>query len=184
MSWPRSVIIDCINAHKRGIKFSQIARKYGPSASAISLWCKEPEKYLKDEFEGLTPPSPAINERLPVGRDANDGYSPSPKKDGFSFRIGVLPDVQAKPGLDFTFLSHIGRYFASKRPDVIVNIGDFADMPSLPSHDTPGAKSVEGRKRYFDGKPCKAGHVAPKFTRNKTCVKCWLSIRSETSSTR
>lgn len=42
----------------------------------------------------------------------------------------------------------------------------------------------KGKKRYFDGKPCKAGHVAPKFTRNKTCVKCWLNIRNETSSSR
>lgn len=56
----------------------------------------------------------------------------------------VIPDVQAKPGLDFTFLSHVGKYIAEKKPDVIVQIGDFADMSSLSSYDK-GKKSFEGR---------------------------------------
>src|SRR5437868_3592556 len=50
-------------------------------------------------------------------------------------RIMVLPDVQAKPGVDFSFLSRIGQYALDKRPEVIVCIGDFADMPSLSSYD-------------------------------------------------
>lgn len=60
----------------------------------------------------------------------------------------VLPDVQAKPGIDFTYLTNIGKYIADKQPDVIVCIGDFADMPSLSSYDV-GKKSFEGR-RYKD----------------------------------
>jgi len=47
----------------------------------------------------------------------------------------IIPDVQAKPGLDFTYLRAIGNYIAKKQPDVIINIGDFADMPSLSSYD-------------------------------------------------
>ena len=58
----------------------------------------------------------------------------------------VLPDVQAKPGHDFTYLEKTGRYLVEKQPDVIVCIGDFADMPSLSSYDV-GSKSFEG-KRY------------------------------------
>lgn len=58
----------------------------------------------------------------------------------------VLPDVQAKPGIDFTYLNKIGRYAVEKKPDVIVCLGDFADMPSLSSYDV-GKKSFEG-KRY------------------------------------
>lgn len=58
----------------------------------------------------------------------------------------VIPDVQAKPGHDFTYLNKIGHYIVEKKPDVIVNIGDFADMPSLSVYDQ-GKKSFEG-KRY------------------------------------
>lgn len=64
-------------------------------------------------------------------------------------RILVLPDVQAKPGIDFSYLSRIGQYAVDKRPDVIVCIGDFADMPSLSSYDK-GKKSFEGRRYKRD----------------------------------
>jgi predicted phosphodiesterase len=64
-------------------------------------------------------------------------------------KIGVLPDVQARPGDDFTFLSHVGAYFAEKKPDVIVCLGDFADMESLSSYDI-GKKSFEGRRYSKD----------------------------------
>jgi hypothetical protein len=64
-------------------------------------------------------------------------------------KILVLPDVQAKPGIDFSFLSKIGRYAVDKRPDVIVCIGDFADMPSLSSYDV-GKKAFEGRRYKSD----------------------------------
>jgi hypothetical protein len=61
----------------------------------------------------------------------------------------VIPDVQAKPGNDFSFLRHIGNYIVEKKPDVIVQIGDFADMPSLSSYDV-GKKSFEGRRYRTD----------------------------------
>lgn len=64
-------------------------------------------------------------------------------------RILVLPDVQAKPGIDFSYLERIGQYALDKRPDVIVQIGDFADMPSLSSYDK-GKKSFEGRRYKRD----------------------------------
>ena len=61
----------------------------------------------------------------------------------------VIPDVQAKPGHDFTYLEKTGRYIVDKQPDVIVCIGDFADMPSLSSYDV-GTKSFEGRRYLND----------------------------------
>ena len=64
-------------------------------------------------------------------------------------KILVLPDVQAKPGHDFTFLKHIGEYIVEKQPDTVVCIGDFADMPSLSSYDV-GRKSFEGRRYIHD----------------------------------
>jgi len=68
----------------------------------------------------------------------------------------VLPDVQAKPGNDFTFLNRIGQYIVDKQPEVIVCLGDFADMPSLSSYDV-GKRQFEGR-RYVDD--IKAAHDA------------------------
>lgn len=61
----------------------------------------------------------------------------------------VLPDVQAKPGQDFGFLRKIGEYVAEKRPDVIVCLGDFADMSSLSSYDI-GKRAFEGRRYTND----------------------------------
>lgn len=61
----------------------------------------------------------------------------------------VIPDVQAKPGVDMSHLEHIGQYIADKRPDVIIQIGDFADLPSLSSYDV-GKKSFEGRQYKAD----------------------------------
>lgn len=60
-------------------------------------------------------------------------------------KILILPDVQAKPGNDFTFLRNIGAYLVDKKPDVVLCIGDFSDMESLSSYDK-GKKSFEGRR--------------------------------------
>lgn len=61
----------------------------------------------------------------------------------------VLPDVQAKPGQDFNFLTKIGEYIVHKKPEKIICLGDFADMPSLSSYDV-GKKAFEGRRYVND----------------------------------
>ena len=61
----------------------------------------------------------------------------------------VLPDVQAKPGQDFNFLTKIGEYIVHKKPEKIICLGDFADMPSLSSYDV-GKKAFEGRRYSLD----------------------------------
>jgi Calcineurin-like phosphoesterase len=61
----------------------------------------------------------------------------------------VIPDVQFKPGNDPLFLRAIGNYIVAKKPDVVVCIGDFADMPSLSSYDR-GTKNFEGRRYKAD----------------------------------
>lgn len=61
----------------------------------------------------------------------------------------VIPDVQFKPGNDPTFLTSIGNYIVDKKPDFVICIGDFADMPSLSSYDI-GKKSFEGRRYRAD----------------------------------
>ena len=64
-------------------------------------------------------------------------------------KILVLPDCQVKDGIDFSYLTKIGRYICDKRPDAIVCLGDFADMPSLSSYDV-GKKAFEGRRYSKD----------------------------------
>lgn len=62
--------------------------------------------------------------------------------------ILVIPDAHATPKHHNTRFDLLGRFIIDRKPDIIVNIGDFADMPSLCSYDK-GKKSFEGR-RYKD----------------------------------
>ena len=61
----------------------------------------------------------------------------------------VIPDCQVKPKVALDHLAWCGEYILKMRPDVIVQIGDFADMPSLCSYDE-GKKSFEGRRYKAD----------------------------------
>ncbi len=63
--------------------------------------------------------------------------------------ILILPDAQVKAGIDMSYLKWIGQYILDKKPDIVVNIGDFADMPSLSSYDK-GTKSAENRRYQVD----------------------------------
>lgn len=63
--------------------------------------------------------------------------------------IAVIPDVQAKPGVSNDHLEWVGNYLAEKRPDVVVCIGDFADLPSLSSYDR-GKGAAEGQRVAAD----------------------------------
>ncbi len=75
-------------------------------------------------------------------------------------RIGkthlVIPDTQIRPGVPLEHLTWIGNYIAEKTPDIIVQIGDFADMPSLSSYtigkaDAEGTRYIEDLKAVQDG---------------------------------
>lgn len=61
----------------------------------------------------------------------------------------IIPDCQVKPGVPLDHLQWAGQYAAAKRPDVIVCIGDFADMSSLSKYDE-GKKCYEGRTYAAD----------------------------------
>jgi hypothetical protein len=61
----------------------------------------------------------------------------------------VIPDVQAKAGVNLKHLTHLGKYIVDKQPDTIICLGDFADMPSLSSYDR-GTKGFEGRRYSKD----------------------------------
>lgn len=61
----------------------------------------------------------------------------------------VIPDTQIKPGVPLEHIDWIAQFAIDKRPDVIVIIGDWADMSSLSSYDV-GKKSFEGRSYRAD----------------------------------
>lgn len=64
--------------------------------------------------------------------------------------ICFIPDVQAKPGHCFKYLNRIGRYIARQQPEVIVQIGDFADMPAFSSYEEKGSKKTVGQTYQAD----------------------------------
>ncbi len=61
----------------------------------------------------------------------------------------VIPDSHAKPDVPNDRFELLGEFILDLKPDVIVNIGDGADMESLCSYDK-GKKSFEGRRYKKD----------------------------------
>ncbi len=85
----------------------------------------------------------------------------------------IIPDTQVKPDVDLSYLEWIGQYIVEKKPDVLIQIGDFADMPSLSSYDV-GKKSFEGRRYKDDIKAAVKGMnilLAPLRDYNEKCRK-------------
>lgn len=64
-------------------------------------------------------------------------------------KILVIPDAQTKPDVPTEHLLWLGKHAVAKKPDIIVCIGDFFDLPSLSSYDK-GKKSFEGRRYKKD----------------------------------
>lgn len=61
----------------------------------------------------------------------------------------IIPDCQVRSGVSTDHLEQIGNYIVDKKPDVIVQIGDFADIPSLNSY-TKGKREAEGQRLKKD----------------------------------
>ena len=61
----------------------------------------------------------------------------------------MIPDTQCKAGISLGYLEWLGAYIVGKQPEVIVHIGDHADMESLSSYDK-GKKSAEGKRVQKD----------------------------------
>ena len=63
--------------------------------------------------------------------------------------ILVIPDAHASPKHNNSRFDLLGKHIVETQPEVIVCIGDFADMESLCSYDK-GKKSFEGRRYKKD----------------------------------
>ena len=86
-------------------------------------------------------------------------------------KIAVITDAQVKPGVPIDHLAACGRYLAEIRPDVILCIGDFADMPSLSTYEAPGSLTAEGTRYADDIAAAKAAMTA--FLVPIRAVKGW-----------
>lgn len=64
-------------------------------------------------------------------------------------KLLVIGDTQVKPDVDTSYLDWISKLIINELPDVIVQIGDWADMPSLSSYDK-GKKCFQGRTYRAD----------------------------------
>lgn len=62
----------------------------------------------------------------------------------------IIPDTQIKPGVGTTHITWAVRACIDYRPDVIVILGDWWDLPSLSMHDLPGSKEANGRNVQCD----------------------------------
>lgn len=77
-------------------------------------------------------------------------------------KILVVPDAHARPNESNRRFDALGNFIVDKRPDVVVSIGDFADMGSLCSYDR-GTRSAEGR-RYQEDVECSADAISRVMT--------------------
>lgn len=68
----------------------------------------------------------------------------------------VIPDCQVRPDVPLDHLEWIGNLIVEIKPDVVVCLGDFADMESLCSYDK-GKKCFEGRRYRKDIECSKRG---------------------------
>ena len=85
----------------------------------------------------------------------------------------IIPDAQVKPESRIEHIRWAGQAILEYKPDLVIILGDFWDLPSLNSHAEKGSIEVEGR-RYDDD--IAAGNAAFKLLNsyfNKTRSKSW-----------
>lgn len=65
-------------------------------------------------------------------------------------RILFIPDTQVRPGVNTDHLEAAGNYAVAKKPDVIVMIGDWWDMPSLNSYENRSSSYFHDKSYVSD----------------------------------
>lgn len=65
-------------------------------------------------------------------------------------RVIVIPDTQIKTGVNTDHIEAIGNYIVDKKPEVVVALGDWFDMPSLSTHNDRGHIAYENARMQAD----------------------------------
>lgn len=147
-----------MNKHERDEKILEL-RSQGISSRGIALLvfgresCKSTVNDVITRFKKASEPS-VCGDKLDMNAVSSHSLSTDTEevfkivtsktsKDGCNHM--VIPDNQVKPGVDTTYLKHIGQYIVDRKPDVIISLGDFSDIPSLSSYDK-GKRAAEGQR--------------------------------------
>lgn len=62
----------------------------------------------------------------------------------------ILPDRQAKPGVPLDHNRWLGQAIRDYAPDVLIDLGDNADFPSISTHSAPGSMDKDGARLIKD----------------------------------
>lgn len=84
-----------------------------------------------------------------VGSSPSKTTKPQPDPSVKGHKILVIPDSHAHPDYDNDRYDALGALIQEEAPDIVIDIGDFFDMPSLSSYDK-GTKGFEGRRYKRD----------------------------------
>lgn len=72
----------------------------------------------------------------------------------------ILPDSHARPGVNNRRFEWLLKYLKDTQPDMLLCLGDLADMPSLSSYDGSALTGNGRRKGSFDGRTINADLAA------------------------
>lgn len=141
------VKLKAIELAKNGYNKTEVANILGiPARTVMDFLAKNTHKSFWNSLDKSSPAAECLEklgntytERKSVYKIETESYKP----DGCNHFF--IPDTQCKPGIDMSYLSWIGEYIVDRKPDVIIHIGDHADMPSLSSYDK-GKRTAEGKR--------------------------------------
>ena len=146
-----------VELHLDGLSSRAICRKMGineKKKSSINYFLADWRLGEKSEDSvNVTPKSETAKSHIPtkvsIFNKKKDVYTIETVKEvGENVTQFMIPDTQCKPNIKLDYLDSVGLYIVDKQPEVIVHIGDHADMPSLSSYDK-GKGAAEG-KRVLD----------------------------------
>lgn len=143
---------------KKGFSWRKIAKLLGKPKSSVSDWLRSQVKgYTRPaDLAPITKPSVADEPDFNgVSLDKTVEYHEKTRVRKVKSKVRtknrhfIIGDTQAKPNICLEYHTAIGQYIADKQPEVVVHIGDAADLPSLSSYDK-GKRSFEGRRLIKD----------------------------------
>lgn len=113
-------------------------------------------RHIAQLLLGSSTKKSTVNNILKMNRIESDKNGLIEQDNSKGKKILFIPDCQVKPGECTKYLESIGQYIVDKKPDTVVNAGDFFDFPSLSSYDK-GKLSFEGRRLAADIEAGKKG---------------------------
>lgn len=135
-SWKR----EALRMHYNGKSYTEIATELGKPYFTITTHLRRYKPKFDEQFVKMWYMRSVKPESTMCAQYKQSRKLPT---------IFVIGDTQVKQGIDLSYIHWVGSYIARKKPEIIVNIGDWYDMQSLSSYDK-GQLSAEGRRVKAD----------------------------------